>query len=82
MANYAAADLDIFQTTAIDYADDSKLYREKRLSTPAGVVILVIPDILLRLICDILIFICYTHLLDIVDLFEVFDQSTKQVECY
>ena len=24
MANYTAADLDIFQTTAIDYADDSK----------------------------------------------------------
>ena len=29
MANYAAADLDIFQTTAIDYADDSKLYKSQ-----------------------------------------------------
>ena len=29
MANYAAADLDIFQTTAIDYVDDSKLYKSQ-----------------------------------------------------
>ena len=29
MANYAAADIDIFQTTAIDYADDSKLYKSQ-----------------------------------------------------
>ena len=29
MANYAAADVDIFQTTAIDYADDSKLYKSQ-----------------------------------------------------
>ena len=29
MANYAAADIDIFQTTAIDYVDDSKLYKSQ-----------------------------------------------------
>ena len=29
MANYAAVDVDIFQTTAIDYVDDSKLYKSQ-----------------------------------------------------
>ena len=29
MANYAAADINIFQTTAIDYVDDSKLYKSQ-----------------------------------------------------
>ena len=40
---------------------ESKLYNEKRLSTPAGVVILVIPDILFQLICDIILFIIQQH---------------------
>ena len=29
MANYTTADFNIFQTTAIDYADDSKLYKSQ-----------------------------------------------------
>ena len=42
-------------------SDESKLYNQKRLSTPAGVVILVIPDILFKLICDIILFIIQQH---------------------
>ena len=29
MANYTTADFNIFQTTAIDYVDDSKLYKSQ-----------------------------------------------------
>ena len=29
MANYATADLNIFQTTAVDYVDDSKYYKSQ-----------------------------------------------------